>query len=237
MKKFELCYELDKGRVLVPDLLPVAEPAVPEPEGEVLHFAVTYHFLPRAIMPRLIVNLHANIEDELRWRKGVALKHPHFQARAVLRVDYVDSRLTVAVSGQQRRTYFAVVLHCLRAIHASFEKIGAREHIRCSCVVCRESQTPNEYNYDALIRYKNKGIEHIPCAEAAEMVAVDDLLAGTFGAPLQGGEAILDELRQLREQLKDNESGADVAKKILQVKPAVAGISLDVGELIHRIFK
>ncbi|MDJ0841217.1 MAG: COR domain-containing protein [Acidobacteriota bacterium] len=238
MKKFELCFGLDKANhILVPDLLPVGEPELPEEKGDTLHFAVNYHFLPRSVMPRLIVNLHKDIHGGLCWRTGVVLQHPQIQARAVVRVDYDDDRLTMEVTGGQRREYLAVVLHCLRGLHGRFEKIGAKEHLRCTCAACQADEVPHEHRYDHLLEYRKNGMTDVPCPLLKNLVPIDDLLEGTFGPPIKGVADMIPMLEEIAKHFNNKETGAEVAKKILEVKPGLLGVSVNVGEAVHQFFK
>jgi internalin A len=58
MKKFELCYPLEKGDILIPDLLAVEQPEFEFDEGNSLKFIFEYDFLPPSVMPRFIVRMH-----------------------------------------------------------------------------------------------------------------------------------------------------------------------------------
>lgn len=71
MKKFELCYVIDKETVLLPDLLEVQEPEFDFDYVGALKFVIAYDFLPRSVIPRFIVKMHNDIASELRWRTGV----------------------------------------------------------------------------------------------------------------------------------------------------------------------
>ena len=129
MKKFELCYALDEQRVLIPDLLPVEEPEFSFDREEALQFRIDYNFLPKSVMPRFIVNMHPDIQGELRWRTGVVLKEEKLEARAVVKSDDDARQLFIAVTGSQRRDYFAIILKILRNIHNSFEKLTLVERV------------------------------------------------------------------------------------------------------------
>lgn len=127
MKKFQLCYELDTEHILVPDLLAVEQPDFPVPDGAVLRFRYEYDFLPRSVMPRFIVNEHADIHDELRWRTGVILRNPESGALAVVKSDARDRTISIEVTGERRREYFASLRRTFRKIHDSFQKLGVDE--------------------------------------------------------------------------------------------------------------
>ena len=66
MKKFELCYEIDKKTVLIPDLLEVQEPEFEFKYDNSLKFVIEYDFLPRSVMPRLA---HYTATSSSIWEK------------------------------------------------------------------------------------------------------------------------------------------------------------------------
>jgi hypothetical protein len=133
MKKFELCYTLENDRdILVPDLLEVGEPEIPFDSldsAEALKFLVSYNFLPPSVMPRLIVRLHRDIKNQLRWRSGVVLENRGFDALAVVKSDDREKTITIAVTGAQRREYLALILNTIREINAGFDKIDVSEKV------------------------------------------------------------------------------------------------------------
>ncbi|GAK50294.1 leucine-rich-repeat protein [Candidatus Moduliflexus flocculans] len=129
MKKFELCYQFNDDTLLVPDLLSKDEPDFPFDEAAALRFRFEYDFLPRSVMPRFIVKMHRDILDDLRWRTGVVLRDQAFRATAVVRVDHEARAIAIAVSGERKREYFAVLRKTLRDLHASFEKLDVKEMV------------------------------------------------------------------------------------------------------------
>jgi hypothetical protein len=64
MQEFELCFQFDQGRYIIPQLLPVQE-ADFNYQGTKLHFEIQFpEFLPTSIFPRMMVKLHTFIKDE-----------------------------------------------------------------------------------------------------------------------------------------------------------------------------
>jgi internalin A len=172
MKRFELCYELEGAQtILVPDLLPVQEPAFDFDDTNALQFVLQYDFLPRAIMPRFIVKRHREIQDDLRWRTGVVLEDLGFYARAVVRVDHEARRILIAVSGShQKRDYLVTMLKTFREIHRSFEKLACDER------VCLPDQPELTVSYQHLLRLEKMG-QHVYIPEGASRAyQVKDLL-------------------------------------------------------------
>jgi small GTP-binding protein len=129
MHKFELCYKMEDQRVLVPDLLDVGEPPIDFDFKNSLKFQVHYEFLPRSVMPRFIVKRHKEIKEQLRWRTGVVLENKEFAAAAVVKVDERDKKIFIDIDGLQKRDYLATIIHTLREIHSSFEKIAPDERV------------------------------------------------------------------------------------------------------------
>jgi small GTP-binding protein len=127
MKKFELCYELDKHHILIPDLLDIQEPEFSFADKQPLRFRLEYDFLPKSIMPRFIVKRHADIKDNLRWRTGVVLYDKNTDATAIIRADDRERLIDIQVGGKQKRDYFALLRGTLNDIHASFQKLTITE--------------------------------------------------------------------------------------------------------------
>ncbi len=124
MKKFELCYSIDKRTLLIPDLLEVPEPEIDFNFDDSLKFRIDYDFLPRSIIPRFIVRKSGSIVGRLRWRTGVVLKDPAFQSGAVIKADETARRIYIYVSGDQQRDYLTVIRSAFLDINRSFEKLG-----------------------------------------------------------------------------------------------------------------
>ena len=101
MNKFELCYELDDGTILVPDLLTELEPREGLPKESNLRFYFEYDFMPAVVMPRFMVQKHKDLDTNLCWRTGAVLKDKSFGAVAVVRQDKNRRRIYVEVTGSE----------------------------------------------------------------------------------------------------------------------------------------
>ncbi|WP_446011736.1 COR domain-containing protein [Candidatus Electrothrix sp.] len=63
MKKFELCWSLGEQAVLIPQLLPIAEPKFSFDYENALGFVLQYQdFLPPSVMPRFLVKRHGRTD-------------------------------------------------------------------------------------------------------------------------------------------------------------------------------
>ncbi|MCP4153432.1 MAG: hypothetical protein GY757_37235, partial [bacterium] len=129
MKKFELCYNVDKNTVLLPDLLEVAEPDFEFDDSNCLKFYLSYDFLPKSVMARFIVKRSKEIKNNLRWRSGVVLENKSLDSTAVVKVDERDKKILILVSGTMKRDWFAVLRHTFKEINGSFEKLDVDEMV------------------------------------------------------------------------------------------------------------
>jgi len=173
MKKFELCYELDKRHILIPDLLDIQEPEFSFTDKQPLRFRLQYDFLPKSIMPSFIVKRHADIKDSLRWRTGVVLYDKNTDATAIIRADDRERLIDIQVGGKRERDYFlAVIRGTLNEIHASFQKLTITELVPLpdNPTICLE--------YQELIGYELDGEDNYRVGKLRKVYSVSELLNG-----------------------------------------------------------
>jgi small GTP-binding protein len=178
MKRFELCFSIDPERILVPDLLDAVEPTFNFDSTNALRYNMQYTFFPRSIMVRLIVKLHADIENDLLWRSGCVLHEETFGVRALVRADEREKIVEVFVRGVERREYFAIIRKALLDINLSLRGLQFKERIPCICQDCLSTASPHFYDYSHVLHRKRKGKATIDCERTIEAVSIDDLLAG-----------------------------------------------------------
>jgi internalin A len=171
MKKFELCYEIDKEIVLLPDLLEVQEPEFNFDYDAALKFVIDYDFLPRSVMPRFIVKMHKDIASELRWRTGVVLEDGAFHSTAVIKADENDEKIYIYVNGEQKRDYFSTIRKTFGDINDSFEK-EAKE------MVPLPDNDEIAIEYDELIGYEQMGKDDFTVGKLRKSYSVKELLNG-----------------------------------------------------------
>jgi len=131
MQKFELCYALDEETILVPALLDTKEPPLPMPEETrpSLDFILTYDFLPKSVISRLLVKLHKDLAPGQSWRTGMALESDLFHTRALIRADEVEKTIGIHIRGDQKREHLSVIRSALREINKSFQQMKIEELI------------------------------------------------------------------------------------------------------------
>jgi len=171
MKKFELCYELAGGEVLIPQLLAVPQPSFEFPYQGSLRFVLYYEdFLPPSVMPRFIVKRHQEIKDRLRWRTGVVLEHPQLEATAVVRADNEARRIHIAVTGKERKVYLALIWLSLREINTGFEGLRVSERVPMP------DDPKRSVPYKTLLTYREKGLEKYIPEDSEQVYSVQALL-------------------------------------------------------------
>jgi len=186
MRKFELCYELEDGEVLIPDLLEVSEPEFSFDEQGALRFLLEYKdFLPPSVMPRFIVKRHKEIKDRLRWRTGVVLAHAQLDAEAVVRADNEAKSLHITVTGRERKVYLALIWLSLREIHAGFEGLKVDERIPMP------DDPDITEDYQTLLNYAEQGLEKIIPKGTKKAYSVQELLDGVHFDDSSQGKKML----------------------------------------------
>ncbi len=113
MQEFKLSYRQPQERstFIIPELLPSNRP---ENLGFDKHGALAFEFkftgfLPRHIMPQLIVNNHQEIVNQTVWQNGVLLQYQDSPTQALLEVSYHDRIINVWVKGQDAKDYLAII--------------------------------------------------------------------------------------------------------------------------------
>jgi internalin A len=98
MEKFELCYSVGEGAVLIPQLF-----------------------------PRFMVKVHKDIKAETCWRTGVLLEDKLSGAQALVKADVEARRINICVQGERRREYLHYLRYLMADINSGFEKLKIME--------------------------------------------------------------------------------------------------------------
>jgi len=125
MRKFDVCFAVpdDSGKLLVPNLLDVAEPKemLALDPAKTLNFEYGYVVLPEGLLPRIIARTHWYSEGKPRWRHGVVLAFDGCEA--VVRSDTVGRKVTIRVSGpaERRRSLLTIIRSEFDRLHREFK--------------------------------------------------------------------------------------------------------------------
>ncbi|MDQ1352253.1 MAG: internalin, partial [Acidobacteriota bacterium] len=175
MIKFELCYQLEGNRILIPNLLAAGECNFDFDYDTSLKFIIDYDFLPPSVMPRFIVRRHRDIKNRLQWRTGVVLEDQAYHAEAVIKCDERERRIFIYVNGEQKRDYFSAIRKTLRDINHSFEKLKTTE------LVPLPDNPEITVKYDDLIGHELGGLTEKYIGELRKGYSVAALLDGIAG--------------------------------------------------------
>lgn len=231
MQKFELCYLIDEKRVLVPDLLPVPEPDFDFAETDLAVLKYEYvKFVPRSVIPRLIVRLHDQIDRDLRWRTGLVLAEKELGVRAIVRADYEARAIEIIVSGKARRDYLAVLRSEFGHIHRRFEQLEFSERIPLP------DRPDLGVSYSYLTRLESEGETKVFPENADRRYAIAELLGSVRVSHKWTEEEFLKLLQVAIADTDDKDTAIKVANGILMLQPNFMGMGINFNKLIERFF-
>jgi internalin A len=185
-KKFELCFQLEEGKYLAPQLLPVDEKKYQWKSSEKnLYFEYRYKFMPKGILARLIVKRNKYIHNKTMWKYGVLLDLKN--TRAIVRERYFERKITIQLEGDNKKKLLDLIRKSIRDIHSDFNNLEVVEMIPCNCKECKTGSEPYLFNYDRLLRRLDKNKLTIECDNSFEKIDIQALL----------GEIIIPESRSL----------------------------------------
>lgn len=167
MRKFELCYDIDRDKFLIPDLLPISEPFVGEKEWEgALAFQYHYNVLPSSIITRFIVRMNELIHKTV-WRSGVVLKKD--DNTALVKADTEERKIYIWVNGAEntRRDFLSVIRAEFDAIHKTIIKIEAVQKVP------HPAYPDLILDYEELLQFERKQIPEFQRSVKDEIVTVN----------------------------------------------------------------
>ncbi|MBN4003307.1 MAG: TIR domain-containing protein [Nostoc sp. LPT] len=177
MMKFKLCYEIPSspGTYIAPQLLSANQPDFNWDESNNLILGYKYHFMPKGILTRFIVEIHSDIEQQtLVWKIGVVLAKDETRAEVI--EHYNQREIKVRVAGKRKKELLAVINHELEKIHKSYERLEYKTLVPCNCEKCKDSQTPYFYERDVLYNSLDARNYQIQCQKSFRMVDVRKLI-------------------------------------------------------------
>jgi internalin A len=133
MRRFDLAFPLndDGDQWLVAQRLPPLQPKLgwEWQQPGLTRLRYQYTALPEGLLPRFITRTYLLSEEQARWANGVVLEMDG--ARALVRADPAERRVSVAVSGDDdsRRRLAGLIRDDMRRIHADIRGLDPLEEI------------------------------------------------------------------------------------------------------------
>ncbi|MEM7373429.1 MAG: COR domain-containing protein [Bacteroidota bacterium] len=200
---FDVCFrarENGSELYIAPQLLPEHRPEfVWKLDQERLQYTYQYPFMPKGLIGRLIVQLHAHIQTQkgkkVVWKRGMLLKQEvtlsltGTAAEALVTEEKDEKnggdiiRILVKGATSEGRKY---VLHTIRkgleSIHRrSFPSLTFQELIPCCCQSCKQADQPSTFERAQLEHFIQNGTHEVQCMSSGEMQRIQDLFEGIEG--------------------------------------------------------
>lgn len=187
MEMFELCFELKKGEFIIPELLSPTEPEVKDLDMySEISLSYKYDFMPAGIVTRLTVRLKEMIYKNYFWRNGVYLTYK--DSFAVVESKDILRSITIKVHGKNSALLLELIKNDIDQINSTLNHPSHRILIQCNCGVCRASTSPYMYEFDFLMRAKEK-FNQILCQKSLFEINISELV-GPY--EIKGDTASLD---------------------------------------------
>jgi internalin A len=199
MMNFKLCYEIPNApkTYIAPQWLTPTQPDYTWEESGNLLLRYEYEFMPKGILTRFIVEMHAWIESQsCVWKSGVVLKKDNAIVEVIELYRYHKGEIRIRVSGKRQRDLLTTIRHELGKIHDSYnssddrlnkvQRLKYKTLVPCNCIACRSSNEPHFYSLDVIHKFRDAR-KDIQCQNSFDMVDVygliDDIVPKSYSSP------------------------------------------------------
>lgn len=134
--------------------------------------------MPSGIIERLICRLNSYIKEKNTWKYGLILNTEN--SEALIKLDINSRNLNVYIKGSIATPLFNIIEHEIKAIHndIKIKDLDAEVHLACNCFECQLSVSPYMFKRRILMKFIEKGKDHIDCQNSAEQVNIKNILIG-----------------------------------------------------------
>jgi len=188
LKKFSLIYRINGSpNYIVPEYLPMVQPynqwKYANNDG-IYQFRYLFdNYMPKGIMPKLIVALHQYIYDNnLVWHRGVnitnSLSNPDTFAE-IIETYGRENRFDIRIYGKNQKDLLNRIIYHFDNILKPYKKLTHEKRVPCNCDTCKTINDPHFYNYEKLIDMYESGKKTIGCDKKPYLNAdIENLLYG-----------------------------------------------------------
>ncbi|MEL6601716.1 MAG: COR domain-containing protein [Cyanobacteria bacterium J06614_10] len=202
----DLCYQMNfshKDEYIFPQLLPAEKPDYEWNDKHNLEFRFQYPFMPKGIIPHLIVRLSSfisknNLDTDLVWQKGVVfIKNDDIRNKKdideeeLTKAEVIEGinkdgirSINIRISGldQEKKELLAIIRKELFDIHKRFGNILFHQKIPCNCEACLASMNPHFFDYDyEIVRRLQAKVYFIDCGKSFQKVEIPRLIHNVIG--------------------------------------------------------
>ena len=180
MKKFEICFELQRQQeYIVPELLRPEKPPFNWDYTGNLRFEYQYDFMPAGIITRFIVRTHHIHKPGFYWKDGVVLEREDAQALVIS--ERLNRKITLWIKGDDKKELLAIIRCEMDYIHQTLNQPDVKQMLPCICPQCRQNTIdPYFHNFLDIKNALQKGVRQIQCLKSFDFIPIDDLL-GEYG--------------------------------------------------------
>lgn len=188
LKKFSLIYRINGSEnYIVPEHLPMVQPYEKwkySDEDGIYQFRYLFdNYMPKGIMPKLIVALHQYIPDnKYVWHRGVnivnSVEKPDTYAE-ILETYGRENRFDIKIFGKYPKDLLNIIIYHFDKILKPFTKLSHEKLVPCNCDTCKFSNDPHFYEYTELLERQENKKKTIECRKKPYLdVEISELLYG-----------------------------------------------------------
>ena len=122
MLKFELCYRVSENTILIPALLSIQEPPFDFDIDNSLHFRLLFSFLPKSVLPNIMVKMHRDLMSNCQWRTGLLIMDTYLNSKAIIKLDEREKKIEINVSGDHKREYLSIIRRQFRDVMRKYDE-------------------------------------------------------------------------------------------------------------------
>jgi internalin A len=206
MKEFRLCYQYKHAAdtFIIPSLMsnaaPIAAQNFDNTSEQAWQLVYSYkRLMPRGIVNQLTAQLHRHIKNDFEhvWAFGVLLHSE--EAIAKVTADPTSRELTIKVIGNQRDYLLHKIRQALDDIHDTYYQLSIEIEIPCTCVDCKNSQSPTKYRYEDILDEINAHRTDIHCSKTRKYVPLVPILENVgFNIPYKLQQLLPNSNKELR---------------------------------------
>jgi internalin A len=176
MLNSKLCHETSPDNYLVPQLLSPQRPDYEWEESNNLVLNCIYEFMPEDMLTRFIVETQrGNIAQINLWKNGVVLEQNQTYAEVIEDYKNHKGEIRIRIVGKRKPDLLKIVIYELNKIHSLNKDLKSTMLVPCICSNCRNSRTPNAYEFEELNRFLDNKWS-IQCHVSGESLNVRGLL-------------------------------------------------------------